>query len=143
METHEWIAVQFEPPDLMLLGLPTATVARRKLVSDGVLIALTEHNEHGWTLVVSHIYAGIESMVPGRMPTILELREARQAFIPGEFVLMAALLEQPPARTLARMNRTDTVPLETPVAPGLTTSVRCVQVHVEAITDDVVFGGRA
>jgi hypothetical protein len=142
METHEWIAVQLEPPDLMLLGLPTATAARRKLVSDGVLIALTEQNEHGWTLVVSHIYAGLESMVPGRMPTILELREARQAFIPGEFVLMAALLEQPPARILARMNRTETVPLETPVAPSLTTSVRCVQVHVEAITDDVVFGGR-
>ena len=134
-----WIEAEFEPALLTVLGLPSADHAHRKLISDGVLIALTTKNEHGWTLVVSHIYAGIESILPGRMPTILELREARDRFIPYDWVHMVALLEPPTKAILERLSRTERR-ADTIAAPGLPTSVRCVQMHVEGLTDDVVFG---
>jgi hypothetical protein len=47
------------------LGLPTATQAWRKLVDDGALWALTAQNEHGWTLVVTHVQvAAIDQIIP-------------------------------------------------------------------------------
>src|SRR5215475_318506 len=98
-----WTEAHLEPAHLTVLGLPTATAAHRKLVSDGVLIALTTKNEHGWTLVVSHIYAGIDNILPGRMPTIHELREARQKLVPWEWVHMVALIEPPTKAILARL----------------------------------------
>jgi len=137
---HGWTEAEFTPAILTILGLPTATAAHRKLVSDGVLIALTTKNEHGWTLVVSHIYAGIDNILPGRMPTIHELRDARHALVPWEWVHMVALIEPPPKAILARLNRTETAQPDTIAAPGLPTSVRCVQMHIAAVTDDVVFG---
>jgi len=135
-----WIEATFDPPHLTILGLPQAASAHRKLVSDGILIALTTKNEHGWTLVLSHIYAGIEAILPGRLPTIHELREARDRLIPRDFVHMVALIEPPTKALLARVNRTETAPPDTIAAPGLPTSVRCVQMHLDAVTDDVVFG---
>jgi len=134
-----WVDATISPGHLALLGLPTATQAHRKLVSDGVLVALAAKTEHGWTLVVSHIYAGIESILPGRMPTILELRDARETLIPSDWVHMVALLEPPTKAILERLQRTG-VRQDTIAAPGLPTSVRCVQMHIEGITDDVVFG---
>jgi len=135
-----WIAAAFEPAVLAILGLPDATLAHRKLVSDGALIALTQQNEHGWTLVVSHIYNGIESIRPGRVPTLAELREARDRFIPTDTVHMVALLEPLTMAILGRIARHETMRPDTISAPGLSTSVRCVQVHIEDVTDDVVFG---
>src|SRR5215475_2347453 len=98
-----WIEAEFEPAVLTVFGLPGADHAHRKLVSDGLLIALTTKNEHGWTLVVSHIYAGIEAILPGRMPTIHELRDARQKLVPWEWVHMVALIEPPTKAILARL----------------------------------------
>jgi len=135
-----WVETPISPGNLTLLGLPGATSAHRKLVSDGVLVALASKTEHGWTLVVSHIYAGIDSILPGRMPTILELREARETFIPYDWVHMVALLEPPTKAILERLQRSDSTRSDTIAAPGLPTSVRCVQMHVEGVTDDVVFG---
>jgi len=135
-----WVEATISPGNLALLGLPAATHAHRKLVSDGVLIALTTQNEHGWTLVLSHIYAGIDSILPGRMPTILELRDARETFIPYDWVHMVALLEPPTKAILERLQRSEGTRSDTIAAPGLPTSVRCVQVHIEGLTDDVVFG---
>jgi hypothetical protein len=122
------------------LGLPTATQAWRKLVDDGALWALTAQNEHGWTLVVTHVQvAAIDQIIPGRPPTLDELREARRIFVQDDRTIMAALLDSMTPAMLARITRSGDLTTG-PSAPGVASTVRCVQVHVEGLTDDVVFG---
>jgi len=122
------------------LGLPIATAGYRLIVTDGVLYVLTAKNEHGWTVAVTHTQGGaLGDLVPGRLPTIDELRAACESFVDDPYAIMAALTEPLSQNLQERINRTGDA-VTGPTAPGLSTTVRCVQVFVEGITDDVVYG---
>jgi len=127
------------PFALAAFGLPLATEAYYLIVPDGALFACTVKNEHGWTLTVTHTETTDLAMIaPGRLPTLDELRAARETCVPAG-IIMAALLDRMTAAHLGRMTRTGDATTG-PTAAGLSTTVRCVQVFVEGLTDDVVYG---
>src|SRR5262245_49844466 len=75
-----------------LFGLPIASAAYRLIVTDGNLWALTAKNEHGWTVAVTHTTsASIAEVIPGRLPTLDELRYACATFVQDGYAIMAAL----------------------------------------------------
>jgi hypothetical protein len=135
-----WMALDDPASVRDLFGLPIATAGYRLIVGDGVLWVLTAKNEHGWTVAMTHTQTGnILDVIPGRMPTLDELRAACATFVEDGYAIMAALVEPMTQAMRERINRTGNVATG-PNAPGLSTTVRCVQVFIEGITDDVVFG---
>ena len=134
-----WYPIALTPDAAHLYGLPAATRGYRRLVHDGALVALVAHTDNGSALAVTHLaHYDPLTAVPGRMPTLVEVYAARRVLIPDE-PLMVLILEPMSYALKLRWQRThqDFTP---PPAPGLPTTVKCVQMYVEAITEDVVFG---
>jgi hypothetical protein len=123
---------------LTTLGLPQATEVYRYETGDGHLWALLQHDDRGWTLVLTHTALDpIPSyLIPGRLPTLVECICARRQLLP-ERLLMVVLLSRAASRLQTQMHasRPDVMPYHS----GLPTTVRCVEVHLE-FTDDVVIG---
>lgn len=134
-----WEPLTLTPTLARLYGYPAATRGYRKLVADGVLVAILGHDDHGHAFALSHVPAfDPDQIVPGRLPTFVEVYAARGMLVPHD-VLMVAVLEPMSYALRLRWERAQTRdPL--PSAPGLPTTIKCVQMFVEAVTDDVVFG---
>jgi len=144
LESDPLRATGWEPLDLTphlarLYGHPTGTKGYRKLVSDGSLIAIVGHDDNGYAMALTHVaHFAADEIVPGRIPTLVEVYTARNVLVPRD-VLMVAVLEPMAYALRLRWERAQTLdPM--PTAPGLPTTVKCVQMYVEAVTDDVVFG---
>jgi hypothetical protein len=129
-----WERVDPVPAELALgLGLPQATRIYRRLASDGQLWAALGHDAHGALLTVTHtVDSSVERLVPGRMPTLMELYEARVALI-EEYPLMVCLLEPIEHRLLKRWGAR-----ELHHTVGLPTTLLAVETGVEDVTDDLV-----
>ena len=126
---------QHEPPArLFTLGLPQATQVYRYTTADGFLWGLTQEDDRGCTLVVTH--TADDTLVPGRLPTLVELYAARRQLVPAR-PLMVALLTRATDRFLTQLQTTR--PGLMPPDSGLPTTVRIVEAHLE-YTDDVVIG---
>jgi hypothetical protein len=124
---------------LQTLGLPQATEVYRRPTGDGHLWALLQQDDRGWTLVLTHTALDpIPSfLVPGRLPTLAEIIAARRQLLP-ERALMVVLLSRATQvlQTRLHASRPDVFPYHS----GLPTTVRCVEAHIEELTDDVVLG---
>jgi hypothetical protein len=120
------------------LGLPHATEVYRRPTGDGQLWALLAQDDRGWTLVVTHTALDpVPSLlIPGRLPTLIEIIAARRQLIPPR-VLLVVLLTRAADRLLTQMQSSR--PGLMPRDSGLPTTVRCVEAHIE-FTDDVVLG---
>ena len=75
-------------------------------------------------------------LVPGRLPTLVEVIAARRQLVPAR-PLMVVLLTRAAERLLTVMAMTR--PGLMPPDSGLPTTVRCLEAHTE-FTDDVVLG---
>jgi hypothetical protein len=134
-----WQRQHETPARLFTLGLPHATAVYRYATVDGLLWGLTQEDDRGWTLVVTHTTAATDVLVPGRLPTLVECYTARRQLIPAR-PLIVVLLTWGTDRLLSRMQTTR--PGVMPPDSGLPTTVRCVEAHLE-FTDDVVLGATA
>jgi len=115
------------------LGLPHASRVYRKLASDGQLWAALGQDDHGLQLTVTHTHdSSVEHIVPGRLPTLVEVIGARVALL-DTLPLMVLLLEPIEHRLLKRWGVSD---LASTV--GLPTTMVCVQTQIEDVTDDLV-----
>lgn len=123
---------------LHTLGLPQATAVYRYQTQDGSLWGLTLQDDRGWTLVVTHTTPDPSDglLVPGRLPTLVEMIAARRQLVPSH-PLMVILLTRATERLLTQF--ASTRPGLMPKDSGLPTTVRCVEAHLE-FTDDVVLG---
>jgi len=139
LRTTGWEPLELTPQLARLYGHPTGTRAYRKLVSDGALVAIVGRDDNGHALALTHVaYLAPDELVPGRLPTFVEVYAARNVLVPRD-VLMVAVLEPMSYALRLRWERAQTLdPL--PAPPGFPTTVKCVQMFVEAVTDDVVFG---
>ncbi len=125
------------PARLYTLGLPQASAVYRRPTDDGHLWALMQHDDRGWTLVLTHTArAADDALVPGRLPTLVDCLAARRQLLPPR-PLMVVLLTRATERLLTQMETTR--PELMPKDSGLPTTVRCVEAHIE-FTDDVVLG---
>src|SRR5215467_11942539 len=134
-----WTPLDVTPQLVRRYGLPTGTHGYRKLVSDGSLIAIVGRDDNGHAMALTHVaYFAADEIVPGRLPTFAEIYAARNVLVPRD-ALMVAVLEPMSFALRLRWERAQTLdPLPSP--PGLPTTVKVVQMYVEAVTDDVVFG---
>jgi len=134
-----WEPLELTPQLAHLYGHPTGTKGYRKLVSDGVLVAIVGRDDNGYAMALTHvIHIAADETVPGRLPTFIEVYAARNVLVPHD-ALMVAVLEPMSYALRLRWERVQTLdPLPSP--PGLPTTVKCVQMYVEAVSDDVVFG---
>lgn len=131
-----WERQHETPSRLFRLGLPEATEVYRYTTTDGYLWGLTQEDDRGWTLVVTHTTQDPDVLVPGRLPTLVELLAARRQLIPAR-PLMVALLTRATERFLTQLETTR--PGLMPKDSGLPTTVRIVEAHLE-YTDDLVIG---
>jgi hypothetical protein len=133
-----WQRQHESPARLYALGLPHATAVYCKVVHDGHLWGLTQEDDRGWTLVVTHTgpLPPADELVPGRLPTLVELYAARRQLVPAR-PLMVALLTRMTERFLSQLQTTR--PGLMPPDSGLPTTVRCVEAALE-FTDDLVLG---
>jgi hypothetical protein len=128
------------PETARTYGLPGATQAYRKIVSDGALVVVVSHDDHGYAFALSHVaHFDHQAIIPGRLPTFSEVYCARRVLIPNETVLMVALLEPMSFALRLRWERVQSAEM-LPVAPGLPTTVKVVQMFCEGVTEDCVFG---
>src|SRR5262245_41670895 len=124
-------------PMLYELGLPHAHEVYRKACTDGALWGLIQRDDRGWTLVLTHTTttATTEPPIPGRLPTLVECLAARRQLLPPR-PLMVVLLDRATQVLLTRMHASR--PGIMPQGSGLPTTVRCVEMHIEPVTDDCV-----
>jgi hypothetical protein len=124
---------------LFTLGLPQASDVYRRPTDDGHLWALLQHDDRGWTMVLTHTASEStpEMLVPGRLPTLVECYAARRQLLPARS-LIVVLLGRATEVLLTRLHTTR--PGVMPPGSGLPTTVRCVEAYVEDVTDDVVLG---
>jgi len=134
-----WTPLDVTPQLVRRYGLPTGTHGYRKLVSDGCLVAIVGRDDNGHAMALTHVaHFATDEPVPGRLPTFADVYAARNVLVPRD-VLMVAILEPMSYALRLRWERAHTLdPMPPP--PGLPTTVKCVQMYVEAVTDDVVFG---
>jgi len=134
-----WEPLALTPHLARLYGHPTGTHAYRKLVSDGSLVAVVGHDDNGYALALTHVaHFAADELIPGRLPTVVELLTARNVLIPRD-ALMVAILEPMSFALKLRWERVNSRDM-LPAPPGLPTTVKCVQMYVEAVTEDAVFG---
>src|SRR5215475_9018206 len=134
-----WEPLELTPQLARLYGHPTGTKAYRKLISDGVLVAIVGHDDNGHAMALTHVaHFAADEVVPGRLPTFAEVYAARNVLVPRE-ALMVAVLEPMSFALKLRWERVQSRDM-LPTTPGLPTTVKCVQMYVEAVTEDVVFG---
>jgi hypothetical protein len=135
-----WETFSVTPPIARRYGLPDGTSGFRKLVDDGALIAIVGQSTNGWAFALSHVVTleDPDAMVPGRYPTFAEVYGARRVLVPDD-ALMVAVLEPMSMALRLRWERVHS-PSLLPQAPGLPTTVKCVQMYCEGVTEDCVFG---
>lgn len=136
-----WEEIPDLTPDLArLYGMPDATKAYRKLVSDGSLVAVVGRSDNGYAFALTHVaYFDATRVIPGRYPTWVDVYAARRVLIPNETILMVAVLEPMTYALRLRWERAQSLD-RMPPAPGLPTTVKCVQMYCEGVTEDCVFG---
>jgi hypothetical protein len=142
MDLAGWDPIPLTPDQARLFGLPAADQGYRRLVHDGALVALTAHSDNGYALAITHLTRDFAEgvVVPGRLPTLLDVYAARRVLIP-EGPLMVCCLEPMSYALRLRWARTPGAQDESPPpAPGLPTTVKVVQMYCEGITEDAVFG---
>jgi hypothetical protein len=134
-----WDAIQITPAVARIYGMPEGTTGYRKLVADGAIVAIVGKDTNGWSLAITHVVAyDPEIAIPGRFPLFAEIYGARRNLIP-EDALMVAVLEPMSFALRLRWERVRSASL-LPSTPGLPTTVKCVQMYCEGLTEDCVFG---
>jgi hypothetical protein len=134
-----WEPLGMTPELAHRFGYPGGTTGYCKLVHDGTLVAILGRDTGGYAFALSHVtYFDPDQFVPGRLPTFAEIYAARGVLVPHD-VLMVAVLEPMSFALRLRWERAQSTDLP-PAAPGLPTTVKCVQMYCEAVTEDCVFG---
>ena len=134
-----WEAIPLTPDTARIYGLPEGTSAFRKLVHDGVLVAILSRDSNGHALALSHVaHYDADVAIAGRFPTWAEVYGARRMLLPDD-ALMVAVLEPMSYALRLRWERVHSQTM-LPQAPGLATTVKCVQMYCEGVTEDCVFG---
>jgi hypothetical protein len=134
-----WEPLPLTPALARLYGYPGGTAGYRKLVADGSLVAIVGRDTNGYAFALSHVpYFDPTTVVPGRHPTFVEVYAARRVLVPAD-VLMVAVLEPMSYALRLRWERVQAATM-LPSTPGLPTTVKCVQMYCEGLTEDAVFG---
>jgi hypothetical protein len=143
-----WEPFAITPELFHRFGYPGGTTGYRKLVHDGALVAIVGQSTNGWAFALSHVVTleDPDAMVPGRYPTFAEVYGARRVLVPDDALMVAVLEPMSFALRLRWQRAQSTDPLAglawggPPAAPGLPTTVKCVQMYCEGVTEDCVFG---
>src|SRR5262245_41298116 len=138
LRTAGWEPLTVTPRLARSYGYPAGTTGYRKPVSDGVLVAIVGHDDNGHAFALSHVpYFDADDVFPRRLPTFVELYAARRVLVPPDALMVAVLEPMSYALRLRRERAQTRDPL--PSAPGLPPTLKCVQLFVEAVTDEVGF----